>query len=311
MIPLINKPGIYDLTSDVYHGNCTVQPALTSTGARDLVRECPAYFWHRSALNPKREDIRKRHFDIGTAGHFLILEPALFDKLVAVIDADNYQTKLAKKARDAAYDAGLTPILERERDDLLAMRHALMQDETARHAFTDGQVEKSLVWQDKETGVWCKCRPDFLPDHTRYMTDYKTATTANPDKFSKAIHEYGYHIQAAWYLDGVEAVLGERPKRFCFIVQSKEAPYIVTPCWIDDASLEMGAAYCRKARELFATCLLAGEWPSYTAGRSVTVGLPPYAVKDFEERRNLGMFATPAMEAWYRAYAPNMERIDA
>ena len=289
MSALIDKPGIYDLEPEVYHAQCTVTPALTSTGARDLVRECPAYFWHRSALNPKRERVRKRVFDIGTAGHLLVLEPSAFAGRVAVIQEDNYQTKTAKLAKAAAYEAGLTPLLEKERDTLLEMRDSLMADPTASLAFQGGEAEKSLIWQDRDTGVWCKARPDYLPPHTRYMTDYKTSASANPDDFSRSVHNYGYHIQAAWYLDGVEALLGERPERFCFIVQSKEDPYFVTPCWLDQESLEIGAAYCRRARDKFAECLKADEWPTYSRGASVTIGLPPYAFKEFEDHRAFGL----------------------
>jgi len=281
------EPGIHDMTAEAYHAD----PALGSSGARRLVNECPAAF--RLAVQET-----KTEFDIGTAAHLLVLEPDAFGAKVAAIPHDNYKTKAAQEARDAARAAGRIPLLPDQIQAVRAMRDAILADPVAGRAFRGGKAEQSLFWRDPEFGVMCKTRPDWLPGHGRYLVDIKTSTTADPRKFEKAIAEFGYHQQAAWYLDGVEAVTGERPARFAFVVVSKKPPHLVTTCWIDDEAIQWGRIQNRRARGLFAWCLDHDQWPAFqpdiTGPRAAfTVGLPGWATKELERRHEAGEFTPP------------------
>ena len=42
------------------------------------------------------------------------------------------------------------------------------------------------------------------------IVDLKTTINAAPSKFSRALIDYGYALQAAWYQEGYEALTGER-----------------------------------------------------------------------------------------------------
>ena len=87
--------------------------ALNASGAHTIERQCPALYWHTSPFNPDRaEEEEANHFDIGEATHLLLLEPDKFEDAIAVIDAPNYTTKVAREARDRARNGGLTPLLE-------------------------------------------------------------------------------------------------------------------------------------------------------------------------------------------------------
>ncbi len=283
----ITEPGIYTLTAEAYHAD----PALGSTGARLLVNECPAAY----RLNVSES---KTEFDIGTAAHLLVLEPDAFGAKVAAIPFDSYRTKAAQEARDAARVEGRTPLLPDQLAAVQAMRDAILADPVAGRAFQGGAAEQSLFWRDPEFGVICKTRPDWLPGHGRYLVDIKTSTNANPKKFEKAIAEFGYHQQAAWYLDGVEAVTGTRPARFAFVVVSKKAPHLVTTCWIDDEAIQWGRILNRRARGLFAWCLEHDQWPAFQPDiigqrAAFTVGLPHWAKTDLERRHEAGEFTPP------------------
>lgn len=293
----ISEPGIYpDISAEAYHADPCLVPSLSSSGARTLIAECPAIYMHQRQ-NPER----KRVFDIGTAGHLMVLEPEAFGARVRVIDAGDYRTKAAQEARDAAYADGLTPLLAAEADMVRAMRDALFADPIARHAFEGGAAEQTMIWRDRETGVWCRARPDYLPPHGRYLVDYKTSTSASPKQFERALWDYGYFQQAAWYLDGVQQAAGARPDRFAFVVQSKKPPYLVSVCWVDPDALEWGRVLNQHARRIFAACLRAGEWPAYGAEagqprRAFTVNIPAWAQRELQARQDAGEFAPASME---------------
>ena len=115
MADKIDRPGLYALSRETYHGSSTIEPSLSSSGAVTLVQECPAVFWASSPLNPDFVPEQKLEFDIGSAAHLIILEPAKWGSQVVEIDADNYKTKAAQEARDAGYAAGKTPLLPKHR----------------------------------------------------------------------------------------------------------------------------------------------------------------------------------------------------
>jgi len=298
---IITKPGIYDMDAVEYHADPCPSGSLSSTGARALVTDCPAMFRYKQFNSP-----RSRAFDIGTAGHLMVLEPHLFDERVVVVrgkTADGkaspgYQTADAKKQRDTAYEMGKVPLLEAEAEKVRAMREALWSDPVAKLAFKDGQAEQSMFWQDDESGIWCRTRPDFVPASGNYLVDYKTAASANPDDFARAMLNCGYHQQAAWYLDGYQAVTGKMPDAFWFIVQMKEPPFLVSVCKIDQASIEVGRTLNRYARGVFAWCQERNEWPGYQPrvdepGRVCMVSLPPYAFKQYDDGMDAGTFEPP------------------
>jgi hypothetical protein len=262
-----------------------------------LLRRSPAAYLHERA-NPRR----KRVFDIGTAAHLMVLEPEAFDARVFVLDQDDYRTKAAQEAREEAYATNRTPLLPREAAMVRAMRDALFADPLARHAFEGGTAEQTILWQDAEFGVWRRTRPDYLPPHCRYLVDYKTTTSARPDDFAKAVVSYGYHQQAAWYLDGVAALGGEAPTRFCFVAQEKEPPYLVSVCWLDEEAIEIGRALNRRAVGVFAWCLRHNEWPGHVPEigeppRAHTIRLPVWAIKEYERARDAGELEPPNMES--------------
>lgn len=293
----IDKPGIYTMPAEAYHADPCPEPSLSSSGARALATGTPAAYWHERHNPPV-----KRVFEFGTAGHLMVLEPEEFARRVATLDFDDYRTKAAQEARDMARAEGRVPLLAKEAAAVAEMRAALWADPVAGKAFEGGTAEQAMFWRDAETGAWCRTRPDYLPPHRRYLVDYKTSVSADPREFGKRMLDYGYHQQAAWYLDGVEAVSGERPERFAFVVQEKTAPYLVSVCWVDPEALEIGRELNRYALGLFAWCLRRGEWPGYrdTAGappRAFTVNLPGWAIAEHQRRSEAGAFLPPREEA--------------
>jgi len=294
----ISAPGVYSMPSTQYHSDCCDGPSLSSTGARILAQQCPAaYKWQKD--NPPI----KEEFEIGNATHLLVLEPHLFEQSVWRIPKDDYRTKEAQQMRDEARAAGFIPLLPRQQEQIDGMRSSLLNDPIAQFALSGGfEVERSMFARDPEfDGTWVKCRPDVMPKSRRYLADLKTTANADPDAFSRAIFDYGYHQQAAWYRWVVELTLGYRAKDFYFLVVCKQPPYLVTTVRIDDEAIGWGEILNRRARGVFAWCLRHNEWPSYRPvlheqPAAFDVGLPAWALREYQRRHEEGEFEPPPME---------------
>ena len=88
-----------------------------------------------------------------------------------------------------------------------------------------GKPEQSYFWVDGETGLGCKCRPDYMLDDGSTIVDLKTTVDASYRGFLKSISNFRYHVQAGWYMNGLEQATEARPDRFISIAVEKTAPY--------------------------------------------------------------------------------------
>ncbi len=283
--PLIAAPGAYPgIAAEDYHRNPNLLPgpSLSGTGAKTLVAKSPAHFWYNSPLNPKRppeED--KRHLNIGKAAHdrllladrwethYFILPPQ-FDPRATVKQAEWH----AEAA--AAREAGKVILRSVDADTVDAVVDAVQNNELASALLTNGESELTLAWQHKETGVWLRARPDFLPTARQIISDLKFMADGSRNAFSRAISANGYAISAAMICDGVAAVFGDKvPPHWMHIVVEKEAPHVVALWELPLEDINRGRWLYHRAVRLFAECLNRDRWPGY-ADTPERCGLPEW-----------------------------------
>lgn len=292
----ITKPGIYpDVPDEVYHADPVEGGSLSSTGARRLL-ECPAKFRYEQD-NPTEH---KRTFDLGHAAHHMVLGVG---PRLELIDASDFRTKAAREQRDAAYAAGAVPLLPEEFVQVEQMADKLREHRTASGLLGGAlHFELTLVWRDVLTGVMCRARIDCLTraaDGRVLIVDYKTANSSAPLAIQKAVNEYGYHQQFDWYKAGVmELGLAKDPLPL-LIVQEKKPPYVVTVAHVPKSALDVADVKNRAALERYALCTKAGRWPGYVWPDDdvVSVPLPPYAEKQFQEDLDRGLYDIKGMKA--------------
>ena len=167
---------------------------------------------------------------VGSAFHALILEPDVFENEFIYKPETTTKTWLLTKEGKAwkqdQEDAGRTVLTLEEKEHLQRMSKSLLECPPAKKLLAAaGKSEQSYFWEDKETGLGCKCRPDYIFDDGSTIVDLKTTTDASYRGFLRSISNFRYHVQAGWYTHGLEQATGVRPERFIFIAVEKLPPY--------------------------------------------------------------------------------------
>jgi hypothetical protein len=256
---------VTDMSDEEYHR----RPELSSTGARKLL-ESPAKF----AYAQTHPQPHKQAFDVGHAVHARVLGVG---SPVEVLDYDSYRTKAAQDARDAAYMAGLVPMLAKDMGPINGMAEAVLAHPDARAVLEALPGREVSIFADVD-GVPTRARFDIYGE--RAGADLKTALDASPDGFNRAVDAYGLHVQAAWYGAAHRAVTGRELESFHFLAVEKTAPYLVGVYDLDIMWRDIGREQATKARELWLRCTETGRWPGYAA---TTLSCPTYVVYRHDE----------------------------
>lgn len=267
---------MYNLPAETYHRDPVIGGSLSSTGIKRLLSpSCPALYRYQLAHPPEPTDA----MTFGSAVHKLALGAGAE---IVVVEADSWRTKAARQAAMRAHSDGRIPLLRHDFDKAARMAAAVREVPLAFNLIQPGtgKPERTLVWQDPETGIWCRAMVDWLPfplPGRRYFpVDLKTCPCAASEKVSKAIWDFGYHISGAHYLDGIRVLgIDARPVMH-FIFLEKDEPHLVNVVELDPIALEAGRFYARQGRLEYAKCVAEGRWPSYSDEVEM-VGLPPYA----------------------------------
>lgn len=219
---------------------------ISSSALRRFQRQGMAPELARVSRPPAREA------SLGDALHAMLLEPDRFEA----------QFVQAAPGTPAARLRGPEELFERtwlsvrECEALRAMARGVW--ECARPQLSgwlrDGAKELSLYWSDDAGGRW-KGRPDCFTEAV--ILELKTSSDIRPQRFARARERFGYDLQAALYLEGVERLTGTRP-RFLYVVVESVRPHSV---WVQEPSAEELArarASLHEVRVRFLAALAAG-----------------------------------------------------
>lgn len=287
----ISVDGLYaDIPIETYHSNICAGPSISSSGLRKIENESPAHYWCESYLNPEAEPREiSEALVLGSAAHHLLFgEGTLAEKFaVRPAEFDSWRTKASKEWRAGQQLAGKMVLEEKHLKTIRGMAkslaaHPLINPPNKGQGLLNGIIESSLIWKDKETGVWLKSRPDAIPLDTE-IVDLKTAADASARGVRSSIADQGYHLQLALVGMGMEAILGRKAEDFHYtlVFVEKTPPFAVNIKPIDPNAIYWGRRELRRAIRTFADCLSKGDWPAY-ADDMMTASLPEYYTKRLE-----------------------------
>ncbi|EGG2243195.1 exodeoxyribonuclease VIII [Salmonella enterica] len=265
------QPGIYyDIPNEAYHAG----PGVSKSQLDDIADTPAIYLWRKNA---PVDTEKTKSLDTGTAFHCRVLEPEEFSKRFIIAPEFNRRTSAGKEEEKTFLEecarTGRTVLTAEEGRKIELMYQSVMALPLGQWLVESaGYAESSVYWEDPETGILCRCRPDKIIPEFHWIMDVKT--TADIQRFRTAYYDYRYHVQDAFYSDGYRAQFGEIPT-FVFLVASTTAECGHYPVEIfmmgEDAKLAGQREYRRNLQTL-AECLNNDEWPAIK-----TLSLPRWA----------------------------------
>ncbi|ECG6393462.1 exonuclease VIII, partial [Salmonella enterica subsp. enterica serovar Monschaui] len=200
------QPGIYyDIPNEAYHAG----PGVSKSQLDDIADTPAIYLWRKNA---PVDTEKTKSLDTGTAFHCRVLEPEEFSKRFIIAQEFNRRTSAGKEEEKTFLEecarTGRTVLTAEEGRKIELMYQSVMALPLGQWLVESaGYAESSVYWEDPETGILCRCRPDKIIPEFHWIMDVKT--TADIQRFRTAYYDYRYHVQDAFYSDGYRAQFGE------------------------------------------------------------------------------------------------------
>ncbi|MBU0977093.1 MAG: PD-(D/E)XK nuclease-like domain-containing protein [Nanoarchaeota archaeon] len=210
-------------------------------------------------------DAKAEKFNNGTALGIYFNEPDKFVTEISIIPtfAGKGSQAERKDYQQSVRDLGLVPITM-DTHEMLQDFYTLLhsgEHETAREVLEhpDRFVEYSGFWQDPETGIWLKTRPDLIASNV-VIWDIKKHTSIK--SFRSQAMDLNYDLQAYMAVIGC-SILGDNiPHDFGFIVfHAKEKPYDIEIVMADNDFLRSGKEKFFRALDILNHCREIDKWP--------------------------------------------------
>lgn len=272
-IPLQDWEGLMPETSNEnYHK----RSELSSSDIKHMLIS-PLHFRRLALEKSELNRPSNSAFDLGTAAHSCYLEQTT-DTFVSGPDVDR-RTKKGKQDWADFVDANSGRIIlpVDQHDRVLKMFDKVASNERASllASMPGSIVEQSFLYLDEATGLRCKFRPDILNGDEEFIADYKTAISASPHEFAKAVARYHYHISAAHYIAGVERLTGKKIRNYKFVVQEKDEPFAVAIYDMTAEDIERSLKLRAQIMKRIAQCKETNSYPDWSATVR-TVSIPGY-----------------------------------
>ena len=221
--------------------------------------------------------------------HLAVLEPDRYVNEVAVAPKIDRRTKAGKNAWAFFVDdhPGATIITEQTATDIECMRRSVTAHPIVKEYLAQsGKNEMTYTWSEKVDGrqIACKARIDRVAQMGGWpvVADLKTARDGSPRGISRAAAEFGWHVQAAHYVAGLDVLAPIPPgvpyRRFIHIVVENTPPFCSAVYELDDDARETGDLLRKRYLRQWAECNATDDWPGYPTEIDY-VGLPRWAVR--------------------------------
>lgn len=269
--------------------------AMSQSALREFARS-PWHFNNRVDIVPTKPMLS------GTLTHCAVLEPDAMAARYFVMPKSEHKkpTEAQWKAKDPNESSKAAMAWWKEQTEAAGTKLIISADEyfTTRlqlqaiardpelcPMFATGHSEVSIFWVDEATGVYCKARPDHIPDRTQdsakrvRLIDLKGMADDSPIAFQRAASSRALYRQQAHYCNGYKAATGLEVDDFVFAVVSSAPPILATPYRLVDEAVQQGFEEVAELLAEYAECCKSNRWPGYTAAERM-VDLPRRAKRD-------------------------------
>lgn len=195
------------------------------------------------------------------------------DAVCADVPMPKIMCRMLETQEQMAILAGITVVPFKVYDTVKKMREYLFNNGYGR-LFENGETEVSLV--DEEGGL--KVRQDLINPRGD-LIDYKTTTSAHPEKFGAQAARMGYYLKMALQSDLYEKAYGRPPERVILLAQSTKPPYIAQAYEMTAEQLQAGRDMYQGALKKYNLSVATNSWPAYGGGVQ-PLWTPPYIARD-------------------------------
>ena len=255
----------------------------------DAVSQSTLWTFRRSAAHARHAFLNPTSTaatDLGSAIHAVLLEPTKLEENYAVrpagIDGRTKQGKAALAAFRAQNEGRIILDSRDVFETLRGVRDAVLDHPVALDLLNTapGFTEVSFRWRDGE--VECKGRADRIVEYDgdEVVVDVKSTLDASERGMARSVEQYGYALQASFYLDGLDAI-EPAPRRFFLLACEKEPPYAIGLYELDLVWLDYGRNLYRRFLAEWERCKKSGLWPAYPTSCQV-LEAPEWVAKRLE-----------------------------
>lgn len=204
------KPGIYyDMPMSEYK---TI-PGLNKS-SMSLIKK-NLFLYHNSLK--KIEKKISRALAIGTALDLRLFEPEEYKQNIKI---HPLKTPRVYQVEDRI----IYYIHPDDRKMIETMYTSLTTHPLTSKILASGRSQVTLLWNDHESGISCKARPDFICEDLSLIVDLKTTRDASYDHFKFDAKKFKYHWQGAFYQAGYLQLTGKL-FNFIFMCIETQSPY--------------------------------------------------------------------------------------
>lgn len=250
------------------HGEYLNYPGVTQSNLK-LIKKCPYLYQYQILEGNRKESTEVMKF--GTKLHSLLLKRTEFKETTFVVPKILRRGKAWEAIQAKAN--GKEIIFKNAYKELIAMRDSILANEIAAKLLEKANPEVSIFWEMED--LPCKGCIDAVCEMGggTALVDIKTTRDASKDEFHKNIFSLGYHIQAAFYLDGYKIATGKTPRFFILIAVEKEAPYLCSVHLLGNNTdiIKAGRTEYQYLLKVFKECNEADKWPAFEQPFSVYV----------------------------------------
>lgn len=276
----------FDIPIEVYHHpEC---PGLSNSDLKMLSKSYNHLLQHKAdrALKSGDSEDDPAHFRIGKAVHCALLETSEFAKrYVEMIEEPRVdrRTKEGKLTWSEwqvdvfipwqDMNRGKTILPREEMQLVIQMSDRAVGHKSLKMLLNGAKFEATIFYRSKQ-GILLKTRPDLINEKMGVCYDHKTTKDGTRASFSREVHNYRYHKQAAMQIDGIKSVTG---KTYDFLIGAHEKPIGELQIFsIDEYNLDVGRVlynrdldYLKEVRE--------DKAPKGFSQDIVPLGLPAFA----------------------------------
>jgi hypothetical protein len=272
--PITENGWVSGIPIEKYHsaGICD-GVAVSSSNLRTCWIKSPAHMFSSWCENPDADPITPSRFMIlGQAAHHLFLgEDNFSSKFVTQPETYRdvktgeekewtYKANACKAWRDKYVDAGKVIVSLKDLQAIIEMAKSLAAEALVQQGLLNGLVECSGFFKDRETGLWCKCRPDVIPTDSGDFADLKTTSEVLTPAIQSSIRSYAYHQQGSLVWECCE-VLDQPFESFTLMFIETAKPYCARAVPLTDDDLARGRLQNRAMLRKIKGCMDIGHWP--------------------------------------------------